>query len=144
MIGSTDADVVNAAATYLAKIVRERNLPEKLLIVHRFTDDMIARADRLRQVRGVQTVVNVDGFGATSVKVAKYHSFVRTTPRDAPRLQVVLQGGRADHVPQVGHGAHAAPRRGGLRVAGEPKNPGTQQNKLDAKSLSTFCVSYQR
>jgi hypothetical protein len=80
VIGSTDADVVNAAATYLAKFVRERNLPEKLLIVHRFTDDMIARADRLRQVPGVQTVVNVDGFGSTSVKVAKYHSFVHTTP----------------------------------------------------------------
>jgi hypothetical protein len=80
VIGSTDADVVNAAATYLANIVRERNLPEKLLIVHRFTDDMIARADRLRQVRGVQTVINVDGFGSTSVKVAKYHAFVRTTP----------------------------------------------------------------
>ncbi len=80
VIGSTDADVVNAAAAYLAKIVREHKLPEKLLIVHRFTDDMIARADRLRQVRGVQTVMNVDGFGSTSVKVAKYHSFVRTTP----------------------------------------------------------------
>jgi hypothetical protein len=80
VIGSTDADVVNAAATYLAKIVAERNLPEKLLIVHRFTDDMIARADRLRPVRGVQTVVNVDGFGANSVKVAKYHAFVRSTP----------------------------------------------------------------
>jgi hypothetical protein len=80
VIGSTDADVVNAAATYLAKIVRERDLPEKLLIVHRFTDDMIARADRLRQVRGVQTVINVDGFGSTGVKVAKYHSFVHTTP----------------------------------------------------------------
>ncbi|HEV7495216.1 hypothetical protein [Baekduia sp.] len=81
VIGSTDADVVNAAATYLSKIVRERDLPEKLLIVHRFTDDMIARADRLRQVPGVQTVVNVDGFGSTSVKVAKYHSFVHTTPQ---------------------------------------------------------------
>ncbi|MET0601985.1 MAG: hypothetical protein ABW167_08360 [Baekduia sp.] len=80
VIGSTDADVVNAAATYLAKIVHERNLPEKLLIVHRFTDNMIARAERLRQVRGVQTVVNVDGFGSTSVKVAKYQSFVHTTP----------------------------------------------------------------
>jgi hypothetical protein len=81
VIGSTDADVVNAAAGYLARIVRERDLPEKLLIVHRFTDNMIARADRLRPVRGVQTVVNVDGFGSTSVKVAKYKSFVHTTPR---------------------------------------------------------------
>ncbi|MCW2992810.1 MAG: hypothetical protein JWQ18_305 [Conexibacter sp.] len=80
VIGSTDADVVNAAATYLAKIVRARDLPEKLLIVHRFTDDMIARADRLHQVPGVQTVVNVDGFGTNSVKIAKYHAFLHTTP----------------------------------------------------------------
>jgi len=80
VIGSTDADVVNAAATYLAKMVRERDLPEKLLIVHRFTDNMIARADRLRQVPGVQTVVNVDGFGSNSVKIAKYHAFLHTTP----------------------------------------------------------------
>lgn len=80
VIGSTDADVVNAAATYLSRIVRERNLPEKLLIVHRFTDNMIARADRLKPAPGVQTVVNVDGFGANSVKIAKYHAFVRSTP----------------------------------------------------------------
>jgi hypothetical protein len=81
VIGSMDADVVNAAATYLSKIVRERALPEKLLIVHRFTDDMIARADRLKHAPGVQTVVNVDGFGATTVKVAKYHAFLKSTPR---------------------------------------------------------------
>lgn len=80
VIGSTDADVVNAAAAYLAKIVKDDNLPEKLLIVHRFTDDMIARASRLRPVPGVQTVINVDGFGANSVKIAKYHAFVRSTP----------------------------------------------------------------
>jgi hypothetical protein len=81
VIGSTDADVVNAAATYLAKIVKARNLPEKLLIVHRFTDDMISRASRLHPVPGVQTVVNVDGFGSTTVKIAKYHNFVTTTPK---------------------------------------------------------------
>jgi hypothetical protein len=81
VIGSTDADVVNAAAAYLGRLVKDDNLPEKLLIVHRFTDNMIARADRLRQQPGVQTVVNVDGFGTNSVKIAKYKSFVATTPR---------------------------------------------------------------
>ena len=29
----------------------------------------------------MQTVVNVDGFGANSVKIAKYHNFVDGTPR---------------------------------------------------------------
>jgi hypothetical protein len=80
VIGQTDADVVNASATYLSNLVKTYNLPEKLLIVHRFTDSMIARAQRLRQAPGVRTVVNVDGFGNNSVKIAKYQSFVRTTP----------------------------------------------------------------
>jgi hypothetical protein len=80
VIGSTDADVVNAAASYLSKIVRERDLPEKLLLVHRFTNDMIARAERLREFPGVRTVVNVDGFGSQTVKVAKYKNFVASTP----------------------------------------------------------------
>jgi hypothetical protein len=41
---------------------------------------MISRADRLRTVGGVRTVVNVDGFGSNSVKIAKYKSFVGSTP----------------------------------------------------------------
>jgi hypothetical protein len=81
VIGSTDADVVNSAARYMAHLVRRHDLPEKLLLVHRFTDDMIARPQRLEQVRGVRTVVNVDGFGGNSVKIAKYRSFVGSTPR---------------------------------------------------------------
>jgi len=81
VIGSTDADVINAAAAYLAKIVKDDNLPEKLLLVHRFTDDMITRDERLRPYPGVATVVNVDGFGSQVVKVAKYQNFVKRTPR---------------------------------------------------------------
>jgi hypothetical protein len=81
VIGATDADVVNAAAAYLSTVVRQNNLPEKLLLVHRFTDGMIARDDRLRPFPGVATVVNVDGFGNRTVKVAKYRNFVKRTPR---------------------------------------------------------------
>jgi hypothetical protein len=81
VIGSMDADVVNAAAAYLGKIVREHDLPQKLLLVHRFTDGMIARDERLRPFPGVATVINVDGFGSQTVKIAKYKNFVRRTPR---------------------------------------------------------------
>jgi hypothetical protein len=81
VIGQTDADVVNAAAAYLSKIVKDRNLPEKLLLVHRFTDDMISRDARLRPFGGVATVVNVDGFGSRVVKVAKYYNFIKRTAR---------------------------------------------------------------
>jgi hypothetical protein len=80
IIGRIDADAVNAAAAYLSNLVREEKLPEKLLVVHRFTDGMIARDERLRAFPGVATVVNVDGFGTRGIKVAKYKDFVARTP----------------------------------------------------------------
>ena len=80
VIGSMDADAVNATAAYLSDLVERYDLPEKLLLVHRFTDDMIRRDERLRPFPGVQTVVNIDGFGGREVKVAKYRNFAARTP----------------------------------------------------------------
>ena len=42
-IGSVDAEEVNAVSAWLAGIVRRGDLPQKLLLVHRFTEDMIER-----------------------------------------------------------------------------------------------------
>jgi hypothetical protein len=81
VIGNVDAEVVNATAAYLSNIVRDNDLPQKLLLVHRFTFDMISRDDRLRPYPGVASVVNVDGFGSQVVKVAKYRAFQARTPR---------------------------------------------------------------
>jgi hypothetical protein len=81
VIGTVDADVVNATAAYLSRIVKDGDLPEKLLLVHRFTFDMISRDERLVPFPGVATVVNVDGFGSQVVKVAKYKAFAARTPR---------------------------------------------------------------
>src|SRR5207253_636578 len=41
VIGSTDAAVINQVSAYLAKLVSEDDLPQKLLIVHQFTPGMI-------------------------------------------------------------------------------------------------------
>src|SRR3954447_3480987 len=41
VIGSVDAATVNAVTQHVAKIVRERKLPQKLFVVHQFTADMI-------------------------------------------------------------------------------------------------------
>lgn len=80
VIGSMHADSVNSAARYLSKIVATYDLPEKLLLIHRFTDDMIIDDHKLKQYPGVQTVVNVDGFGTPSAKVAKYRDFAARHP----------------------------------------------------------------
>jgi hypothetical protein len=77
VIGSTDASVVNRAAAQLARIVKQDDLPEKLLIVHQFTPGMIRHKRRLAQHPGVALVVNVDGFGNPPNKISKYRLFAR-------------------------------------------------------------------
>jgi hypothetical protein len=76
-IGSTDAATINEVSAYMSKIVRTHRLPEKLLVVHRFTDDMIDNEAALRRYPGVALTVNVDGFGDRPNKVSKYRSFTR-------------------------------------------------------------------
>jgi hypothetical protein len=74
-IGATDAAAVNKVSAYLSGVVRENRLPEKLLVIHRFTNDMIAGERTLKQPSGVALTVNVDGFGNRPAKVSKYNEF---------------------------------------------------------------------
>ena len=74
-IGSTDAATVNEVSRYLSGIVREHDLPQKLLVVHRFTGDMIQAEHDLERHPGVALVVNVDGFGDRPNKISRYHEF---------------------------------------------------------------------
>jgi hypothetical protein len=76
-IGSTNAATINEVAAYMSKIVRAHRLPEKLLVVHRFTDEMIENEAALKRYPGVALTVNVDGFGDRPNKVSKYRSFTR-------------------------------------------------------------------
>ena len=76
-IGSTDSATVNAVSRYLSRIVREGNLPQKLLVIHRFTRDMIDDESRLARDPGVALTVNVDGFGDRPNKISKYREFTR-------------------------------------------------------------------
>ena len=81
VIGTMDASVVNRVQGYLSRIVRRNDLPEKMLIVHQFTEDMITNKQRLRRYPGVRLVLNVDGFGGREVKIAKYVDFASFTRR---------------------------------------------------------------
>jgi len=80
-IGSTDAATVNEVSRYLSTLVRRNDLPQKLLVVHRFTGDMIENEDGLERNPGVGLVVNVDGFGDQPNKISKYREFTRDLRR---------------------------------------------------------------
>ena len=79
VIGSVDAREVNAISFWLDGMVRRLGLPQKLLLVHRFTEGMIA--GRLKHRRDVAVTVNVDGFGERAIKRVKYERFARGLDR---------------------------------------------------------------
>jgi hypothetical protein len=76
VIGQVDAREVNATSAWLAQLVARHDLPQKLFIVHQFTDDMVDDT-QLKRRDGLAMVLNADGFGSKPVKVAKYHAFTR-------------------------------------------------------------------
>jgi hypothetical protein len=79
VIGHVDAREVNAVSAWLSKIVVRRKLPQKLFLIHQFTNDMVDDT-QLKPRPGLAMVLNADGFGTRPLKKAKYHSFT-SSPR---------------------------------------------------------------
>jgi len=80
VIGSVDAAEVVRVGRWLDKLTAANDLPQKLFLVHQFTEDMVARRERLRPFKHLGFVLNVDGFGGAEVKTAKYRAFAKLVP----------------------------------------------------------------
>ena len=79
-IGTLDAQQINEAIDVLAKLVDQEHLPPKLLIVHRFTENMLTNYREIRTDPRVQVVIDMDGFGAPSLKRRIYDLVVSHRP----------------------------------------------------------------
>jgi hypothetical protein len=79
-IGTLDAADVNYAASYLAKLVQENGLPPKLLIVHRFTEDMVTNYKKIKPLPEVQIVMDMDGWGDQHKKIGTYTYVIAAEP----------------------------------------------------------------
>ena len=71
-IGTMDARDVNHAIEQLAELVTRYHLPPKVLIVHRFTTNMLQHADQIHLDSRVQVVINMDGWGQPWLKFDTY------------------------------------------------------------------------
>jgi hypothetical protein len=80
VIGTMSAKDVNYAATFLADIVKENNLPPKLLVVHRFTKDMLTNSKNIVTSPEVQIVIDMDGWGDPAKKIGTYANIVAVDP----------------------------------------------------------------
>ena len=79
-IGHTSAHVVNRVSRWLNHLTRVNHLPQKLFLVHQFTESMVLNKDRVVGRRHLATVFNVDGLGGRAAKIGKYRDFA-TDPR---------------------------------------------------------------
>jgi len=79
-IGTMSSEDVNFAIKYLANIVATNNLPPKILIVHRFTRNMLTDAKNIHLDPRVQLVLNMDGWGNPWLKFDSYRDYVEAEP----------------------------------------------------------------
>ena len=80
VIGTYDATDINDVINYLADIVREYKLPPKVLIVHRFTQDMVTNYKDIQPQPEVQVVMNMDGWGSKDLKRGTYTRVIEPEP----------------------------------------------------------------
>lgn len=78
-IGHTNAAAINQVSSWLADLAAHDRLPQKLLLVHEFTDDMVRNDARVVSRSQVAVVFNLDGFGSTAAKVGRYESFASSS-----------------------------------------------------------------
>lgn len=79
-IGTMDATDINYCSNYLAKLVREGNLPPKILVVHRFTQGMVRNYKNIKLHPEVQIVMNMDGWGEPVLKNSTYIRYIYREP----------------------------------------------------------------
>lgn len=80
VIGSFDAADINYTTEYLAKLVRDNNIPPKMLVVHRFTQAMVKDYKQIKLRPETQIVMDMDGWGAGARKISTYRSFIHREP----------------------------------------------------------------
>ena len=79
-IGTFNAEDINYASGLLRDLVTQLHLPPKILIVHRFTRDMLTGYKRITLDPRVQLVINMDGWGPPALKRESYRAYVYSYP----------------------------------------------------------------
>lgn len=80
VIGTFDANDINYASAYLEKLVKENNLPPKVLVIHRFTQGMVTNYKQIKTRPEVQLVMHMDGWGHPAKKITTYKQFIYREP----------------------------------------------------------------
>ena len=101
IIGTTDAATINWAASYMAKFVREHDLPPKILLIHRFTQDMVTNYRNIEPLPEVQVVVQMDGWGSPQRKKNTYYTVIAPEPVQFTGLKLFYKNDLKEDPPRL-------------------------------------------
>ncbi len=79
-IGQFDAADINWASEQLRRLVDEKKIPPKVLVIHRFTKPMVLRANQITLDPRVQIVMHMDGWGPPWQKFESYRDYIDAEP----------------------------------------------------------------
>lgn len=80
VIGHFTAADINSVIDVLANVVKENNLPPKMLVIHRFTQNMIKNYKDIKLVSEVQVIIDMDGWGPKDLKAGTWRHFIHREP----------------------------------------------------------------
>jgi hypothetical protein len=117
VIGTMDAADINYAAQYLANLVRQNNLPPKILVIHRFTEDMVTNYKNIQPLPEVQIVMDMDGFGFPAKKINTYQSVIASEPVQFTGFKLFYKN---DAIPSVAGSDHLMMPSEVLKLSPQP------------------------
>ena len=79
-VGQMMSGDVNGVIQTLDKLARDKNLPPKVLVVHRFRADMLPDAENIKPTPRVQVVMHMDGWGPPWMKFESFRDYIDLEP----------------------------------------------------------------
>lgn len=80
VFGHTTGDELNLVGEYLAGLVAQHGLPEKVLVFHQLNPGVVRGQSTMKDFPGVVWIKSVDGIGSPGAKVATWRRVIKDTP----------------------------------------------------------------
>ena len=95
IFGQVTASAIDEIAAYLAAIVTERSLPEKVLVFHQVNRWVVKDEPTLKPHPGVVVIKSVDGLGPKGAKIETYDNLMKLmTPSTHPGFKLFFDEDR--------------------------------------------------
>jgi len=79
-LGGVSGFDIQEVVEFLDRLVEEKNLPDKVVVVHQFASGIVFDKEAIRPTENVQVVLHADGFGSPENKLSKYDQLVAGQP----------------------------------------------------------------